>query len=439
MGVKVRKKSGKWYVFVDWQGNRKAKCVGSSREAAETVWREIEKRLALGTFNVDKEAETPSFAEYAGHWMSFHVRAHLKSSTIESYEGILRFHLIPRFGHLPLDQVTRTSVKSFLAEVVRSAKLARNTIRNVCACLRALLGQAVEDGLLVTNPAVRLGRFNQVKAEGRKVEFLTHEEAERFLTAAKEHCPDRHPLFLTALRAGLRLGELLALEWDDIQFGDSAEDKNRYILVRHNIVRGEDTTPKSKKSRRVDLSKDLRRDLLAFRDEHLLQVMERGEFDEHGQPKVCKLVFPSETGGPLDSRNLYHRGFLPCLQAANLRRVTFHALRHTFASLLIQKGASLAYVKEQMGHSSIQITVDTYGHLIPGGNIAWIDRLDEPSCPQQNATPAQPTEHAACGGSLQAIEKVGRPGEIRTPDPRFRKPLLYPSELQAHAQLIVGP
>ena len=157
MAVKVRKKGGKWYVFVDWQGKRKAKCVGSNREAAETVRRAIEKRLALGTFSVGEEAETPSFAEYAERWMSSHVRVHLKRSSIESYEGILRFYLVRQFGHLPLDQVTRTLVKSYLAEVVRSAKLARNTIRNVCACLRAILGQEVEDGLLVTNAAVRLG------------------------------------------------------------------------------------------------------------------------------------------------------------------------------------------------------------------------------------------------------------------------------------------
>ena len=86
-------------------------------------------------------------------------------------------------------------------------------------------------------------------------------------------------------------------------------------------------------------------------------------------------MFPSETGGPLDSRNVYHRDFLPCLKAAGLRRVTFHALRHSFASLLIQNGASLAYVKEQMGHCSVQVTVDIYGDLVPGGDIKWIDRL----------------------------------------------------------------
>ena len=71
---------------------------------------------------------------------------------------------------------------------------------------------------------------------------------------------------------------------------------------------------------------------------------------------------------------------------AGLREICFHDLRHTFGSLLIQDGASLTYVKEQMGHSSIQITLDTYGHLIPGADIAWVDRPDSKTSPQPNAT-----------------------------------------------------
>jgi integrase len=295
-------------------------------------------------------------------------------------------------------------------------------------------GASLADGSVgePSNPALRLGRFNRAQAEDRKVEFLTREEAERFLEAARELKPERYALFLTGLRTGLRLGELVALEWEDIQFGGSEDDKNRYILVQHNIVRGQATSPKSRKPRRVDLSKELRRVLMELRDQRILDAIEEhGQFDDHGEPKIAKLAFPSEAGGPLDSRNVYHRDFLPCLKATGLRRVTFHALRHTFASLLIQSGASLTYVKEQMGHSSIQVTADVYGHLVPGGNIEWVDRLDRPTSPQQNATPAQPGEHAACGGSLQVVEKAGRRGGTRTHDPRIRNPMLYPTELHA--------
>jgi integrase len=181
--------------------------------------------------------------------------------------------------------------------------------------------------------------------------------------------PERYALFLTALRAGLRLGELFALQWRDIQFGESDDDLNRFILVRHNFTRGQFTSTKSRKERRVDLSKELRRELLKLRDKRILEAVTRGDFDEFRQPCISKLVFPSQIGGPLNGSNVFNRDFLPSLEAAGIRRVTFHALRHTFASLLIQQGTSPAYVKEQMGHSSIQVTVDIYGPLIPDGNI----------------------------------------------------------------------
>ena len=86
------------------------------------------------------------------------------------------------------------------------------------------------------------------------------------------------------------------------------------------------------------------------------------KFDESGQPRISKLVFPSETGGPLEGSNAYNRDFLPCLDATGIRRVTFHALRHTFASLLIQQGASLAYYE---GATGPQFDLGHGGYLWP--------------------------------------------------------------------------
>ena len=88
-------------------------------------------------------------------------------------------------------------------------------------------------------------------------------------------------------------------------------------------------------------------------------------------------VFPSESGTLLDAANL-RKVFLGILKKANLRSIRFHDLRHSFASWLIGNGESLTYVKEQLGHHSIQITVDTYGHLIPGANRQAVNRLDDP-------------------------------------------------------------
>ena len=108
--------------------------------------------------------------------------------------------------------------------------------------------------------------------------------------------------------------------------------------------------------------------------------------------------------------------FLPLLQAAGIRAIRFHDLRHTFGAMLIAAGAPLNYVEEQMGHASIQVTVDTYGHLIPGVGERYVDRLDAKTSQQQSATQAQPASDPEKPESLQVIEMIGSGGADRTPD-----------------------
>ena len=126
-------------------------------------------------------------------------------------------------------------------------------------------------------------------------------------------------------------------------------------------------------------------------------------------------MFPSQTGTPIAPDNIAVRYMNPALEKAGLRKFRLHDLRHTFGSLLIQGGASLAYVKEQMGHSSIQITVDTYAHLIPGADIKWIDRLDETS-PKPNATQAQPEPVGSEQNSAEVVEMIWLPPRDSNPD-----------------------
>jgi len=169
----------------------------------------------------------------------------------------------------------------------------------------------------------------------------------------------------------MRVGEALALRWGDIQFGKDEDDNNRFIYVRRNWVEGQFGKPKSGKERRVDLSRQLRVLLTERRDDRMLNAYLSGK-----NSIADELVFPSDAGTPLDGRNVYNRYFLPAIEATGLRHFRIHDLRHTYASLLIQAGASLAYVRDQLGHSSIQVTVDLYGHLVPSANISWVDGLD---------------------------------------------------------------
>jgi integrase len=248
MGIKIKKSHGKWYV---------------SRDAAEAVRRQLEARLALGNlgFLQQQTNQIPTFLTYSERWLKEYAEIQCKPSTVAAYRQILTLRLLPRFGPRPLDQITRDQVKQFIANLA-SGKLSRNTLRNTLCTIRVILNQAIEDGLIDKNPAARLGRFTRSEKPEFQATALTRDECNKFLEAAQTICPEYYVLFLTALRAGLRRGELVALQWSDIQFGASEEDSNRFILVQHNYVNRQFTTPKSKECRRVDLSRQVRRELL---------------------------------------------------------------------------------------------------------------------------------------------------------------------------------
>src|SRR5947208_2071583 len=189
MAVRIRKKGGNWYVFVNYAGRRKAKCIGANKAAAEQVKRIIEAKLALGDlgFLQDTQAaeeKRTTFKQYANDWIAKHAAIHCKPSTVASHRQLLRLYLLPRFGLLPLEQITRESVRDFLSELASrtkterkksakrrgssavptdqttsaklthpsAAKLSRNTLRLVLCTLRVILNHAIDDGVIDQNP-----------------------------------------------------------------------------------------------------------------------------------------------------------------------------------------------------------------------------------------------------------------------------------------------
>jgi integrase len=225
-----------------------------------------------------------------------------------------------------------------------------------------------------------MGRFiQQRQVPERQIDPLTREELALFLDTMQAQVPEHYLLFLCLARTGLRLGEVLALQWGNVDF------HNRFIEVRQNYVRGRITRPKNGKTRRVDTSHQLTEVLQRLKSQRKAEKLRRG------WEEMPPWVFCSENGGCLDKSNLRKRVFYRTLDKAGLRRVRIHDLRHTYASLLIQQGESLAYIRDQLGHHSIQVTVDIYGHLVPGGNKAAVDRLDDaPICNLYATTNYQP-------------------------------------------------
>ena len=186
MGVKVRKRGGKWYVLVNYRGRRKSKCVGS-RESAEQVRRQVEAKLALGDLSVLNTAEEkkPTFNTYADGWLKDYARIECKTSTADGYEGVLEQYLRPRFGKKLLTEIRRDDIKALINDLI-SKDLSRNTIRNALCVIRGLFNYAIEEGLVESNPAARLGRFTRsAKTPQSKGIALTTVEVKDFLKAAE--------------------------------------------------------------------------------------------------------------------------------------------------------------------------------------------------------------------------------------------------------------
>jgi integrase len=382
------------------------------------VRREVEARLALGGVDLlePEQAERPTLAEYATGWLK-NIENERKPSTAGFYGQFLRLYVLPRFGDSRLDGIEREGVRQFISDL-RGRGLAKNTIRLAVTPLRAVLNAAMDDRLIEHNPAHGLGRFVKSEKATREATSLKSGEVERLLRAAREELElSDQALILTAVCSGLREGELAALQWGDIQFGESEEDADRYIVVQRNYDRRwshKMLAPKSKKPR-VDMSRELRRVLLEVRDHRLVKAF------ADDKPDISdELVFPSEVGTPIEMNNFSQRVFKPLLARAGLRRIRFHDLRHTFGSLLIQAGASLAYVRDQMGHSSIQVTVDIYGHLIPGANISYVDKLDAATTPQQSAMPPQCAVRRESDGFKEVLANEWLGGRDSNPDTQIQ-------------------
>ena len=266
----------------------------------------------------------------------------------------MRVHVLPKFGQLCLDEVTRPKMKEFVAELVEKG-LARDSIRLILAALTIIYNQAIEDKVVGENPARRLGTFyRQAPVRHEEITPLTEEESVLFLGATLKYEPKWYCLFLCALHTGMRSGEVAGLQWPDIDW------HGKFLEVRRQIVRGQVGSLKTKNSRRrVDLSDDLLEALSNLRRQMQEEAMRKGKNE------ITIWVFASPQGGFLDMNNVKQRYFKRILRKAGLRDIRFQDCRHTFASQLLCNGANILYVSQQLGHANPQITMKIYSHWIP--------------------------------------------------------------------------
>ncbi len=244
-------------------------------------------------------------------------------------------------------------VEAFKASLMGGISAA--TVGKHLRTLKMVLKMAVVWKYLRENPAAYVKPPRHVKPEP---DFLEAAEIQALIQATD---PGYRCLMATACFTGLRQGELLGLMWDDIDFASGR------IYVRRSLQDGVLMEPKSAHSRRpVDIPPLL----IQMLKEH--QAFQAATLESN----ELNLVFPNQAGRPMDRSNLQVRIFEPALRRAGLRKVRFHDLRHSYASLLINDGANIKYVQRQLGHASCMITLDTYSHLIREAGREAIGKLD---------------------------------------------------------------
>jgi integrase len=385
MGVKIRQKDGKWYVFINHQGKRKAKCVGDSKRAAEEVKRKLEARLTLGDIGILNETPPPvSFAEYAQQWLERYVAVECKVSSRRILRALVHNHLLPVFGGTPLQDITRAQVKGFLLQ--KKQRYSPSYTKDIIGVLHAIYEHAIEEELLERNPAAKLGKYLQEKRVDPAHEMMpfTSGELVRYLTAMRTRYPQYYVYFLCLARTGMREGEALGLFWEDLQFGQAPHETHRYIQVRrtYDPITRAFSTPKNGKSRRVDMSQELQAAFLELRNQRFDAAVLKG------MTTLPPVIFVGREGLPVAPSWLSRVHKQVCV-LAGLRANRIHDLRHSYATIqLYEHHAPSQYVSEQLGHASIRMTVDTYGHPQYGATSAFADRLDRPDV-RQKATPAQ--------------------------------------------------
>jgi integrase len=323
----------------------KRRCIyGKSREAVRG------KLLAHGYKFV-------TVSNFLQQWQE-HVVCTLAPKTRESYESICRVHLVPHIGDCDLQEL-RPAVLYDLIKKLQQKDLSSRSVYYCMSVLSRSLNWAVRWEMLDKNPVERIKLPTFSYAE---VEPLTVEQAKQLLEATRGHRLET--LYRFALSLGMRQGELIRLKWDDIQPRKDKEGNIYHVVVVRKA--------KTKAGRRViEIPHTLYLSLLRHR---LRVTVEKGHakrWEENG------LVFPSAVGTPLKGRNIW-RHFKDILQKEGLPQDTrFHDLRHSCAAFLFAQSVDAHTVMRILGHSRISITMELYGHLLPGVSGSAVGKVEE--------------------------------------------------------------
>jgi integrase len=328
------------------------------RDRLRDLRRQLEQGIGV------QPGQPKTLAAYVAAWLPA-LQQRVRPATWRAHEQYLRLYVLPALGALSLSQLTPTAVERMTATMkparrARSSAIERQlsptTARGARTTLRLVLRDAERDGLVSRNVAA-LAR--PPRMERHELAVLTADETRRLLAGTEADALG--PLYAVAATTGLRQGELLGLTWPDV---DGLDGGSPSLTVRRSLARAagggwELAEPKTARSRRtLELGTTAAR---ALRRQRTRQKEARLAAADLWQDRAGH-VFTDPIGRPLNGSVVTH-SFQMALALLGLPRVRFHDLRHGAASLMLAQGVPLKLVSDQLGHSSIAITADTYSHL----------------------------------------------------------------------------
>jgi integrase len=365
-GTIYQRKDGRWcaQVSLGYKSGKPVRTLvyGKTRASVSEAMKRTLRDQQLG-LTITSERQTVS--QFLTDWLENTVKPKNKQLTHRSYEWIIRVHLIPGLGRLPLVKLTPQKLQAFINER-HAAGLSAATVKHINATLRAALSQAQRWQMVHQNAAKLVTLPRSVRYQPT---ILSPTKAKTLLTFVRGQRYEA--LFTVALTLGLRRGEALGLRWCDVDL-----DKGT-LNVCHSLerVKGEGLRLSEPKSDRANRQLRIPQIcLLALMSHRVTQDKERqwagSKWKENG------FVFTTGLGTPMHPDDISR--LLPMvLKAAQLPRVRFHDLRHSCATLLLSLGVHAKLVQETLGHSSYQLTMDTYSHMIPALRNEVADRMDE--------------------------------------------------------------
>jgi integrase len=381
---------GSRYVVVYYVNGRQRRESARTYDEARRLKSGRQADVARGEFH---EASKVKFAEYATEWVERHD---LADSSRDDYRSLLKRYALPFFDERlgrTLAQITPQDVANYIhwlsqQKTRRDKPLTPGTVQKALNPVRACLETAKREGLIRHNPTngARIPKDRRVlDDEAEDVRPLTREQLAAFLQVIH---PKHRLMFRFLASTGLRVSELIALQWKHLQL----DGESPHVRIRRTYVRGREQRPKTKHSvREVPLGPDL---VFALRRHRRDSEWNRND----------DLVFPSEVGKPILVENLRRRHLRPAAEEAGAPWAGFHTFRHTCASLLFERGANAKQVQRWLGHHSAAFTLDTYIHLLG-------DELGEPlelsaELAGDNKVTTDPTASDVTTGTVEPTESA---------------------------------